>query len=117
MPIVMAGRLSWRADGHGGRLFSVAQQGCSGDGFAGQPAGAAGHGPGMAALHRTELGAEMAVAAIHQHPFAMPPLIAEPQPQLEVVLGAAGDFISTDRPDTDPGSCSCRHGDNSKVEP
>lgn len=44
-------------------------------------------------------------------------LVTHAHPQLEVVLGAAGDFISTDRPDTDPGSCSCRHGDNSKVEP
>jgi hypothetical protein len=32
----------------------------------------------------------------------MPLLIAEPQAQLEVVFGAAGDLVTADRPDAEP---------------
>ena len=71
----------------------------SSDALAGQATGAAGHRPGMAALHRAHRRTQLSVAAVHEHPFAMALLVAQAQAQLEVMLGAAGDLITADRPD------------------
>ena len=65
----------------------------------------------MAPLHRSEFGADMAIATINQDPLTVPLLIGEPQPQLEVMLGTAADLIAADRTDAQPGRGQRRRDD------
>jgi hypothetical protein len=43
----------------------------------------------------------VAVPAIDGDPFLLAPLIPQPQAQLEDVLGAAAEFVTADRPNTE----------------